>query len=129
MTAEKIVREWREYARRDWRRVDTMLGQQDPLAAAFFLQQALEKYLKASLISRGSELRKTHELERLLDAARDYAPELDRFRPLCERVSTYYVVERYPGIAGEGPDSAQVQNDLGEARALITALFPDERLQ
>lgn len=27
MTAERIIREWREYARRDWRRVGTMLGQ------------------------------------------------------------------------------------------------------
>lgn len=129
MTTERIIREWREYARRDWRRVGTMLGQQDPLAAGFFLQQSLEKYLKAYLMSRGVEVRKTHELERLVDGACEYVPELDGFRPLCERISTYYVVERYPGIVGDGPDSAQVQSDRGEARALIVALFPDEPLQ
>jgi HEPN domain-containing protein len=32
-----------------------LLGQQDPLAAALFLQQAVEKFLKAFLISRGWE--------------------------------------------------------------------------
>jgi HEPN domain-containing protein len=50
LTAENTVREWRELARRDWRRVRTMLEQEDPPAAGFFLQQALEKYLKAYLI-------------------------------------------------------------------------------
>lgn len=105
-----------------------MLDQQDPAAAGFFLQQSLEKYLKAYLISRGWGLRKTHELDRLLDASIEYAPELAKFRPLCERVSTYYVVERYPGVVGGGPDADQLQHDLQEAGALVGALFPDEQL-
>lgn len=105
-----------------------MLGVLDPVAAGFFLQQALEKYLKAYLISRGWGLRKTHELDRLLDAAIEYTSELGRFRPLCERVSTYYVVERYPGMVGAGPDTDQVRRDLNEASALVGALFPDERV-
>ncbi|MBI4242064.1 MAG: HEPN domain-containing protein [Candidatus Rokubacteria bacterium] len=128
MTAEKIVREWREYASRDWHRIHTMLREEDPLAAGFFLQQAVEKYLKAYLISQGWGLRKTHELDRLLDASTQYAAKLMEFRPLCERVSTYYVVERYPGVAGTGPDTNQVRRDLNEARVLILALFPDEQL-
>lgn len=103
-----------------------MLSQQDSAAAGLFLQQALEKYLKAYLISRGWGLRKTHELDRLLDAAIEYAPELGAFRPLCERVSPYYVVERYPGVVGAGPDADQVQRDLNEAKGLTRALFPDE---
>ncbi len=105
------------------------LEQQDPLAAAFFLQQAMEKFLKAFLISRGWGLRKTHELNRLLDASCDYDRGLNRFRPVCERISTYYVLERYSGVARTGPDGEQVQRDLEEARDLILALFPDEQLE
>lgn len=106
-----------------------LLGQQDPSAAGFFLQQALEKYLKAYLIAQGWGLRKTHELDRLLDACLDYTPALDRFRPLCERVSTYYVVERYPGVVGTGPDADEVRRDLENAASLIVALFRDEALE
>ena len=105
-----------------------MLGHQDGPAAGFFLQQALEKYLKAYLISQGWGLRKTHELDRLLDASLEYAPGLDMFRSLCERVSTYYVVERYPGVAGPGPDPDQVRRDLEEARVLVLTLFSNEQL-
>lgn len=126
MTAERIVHEWREHARRDWGRTHAMLTLEDPAAAGFFLQQALEKYLKAYLISQGWALRKTHELDRLLDAALGYSPALDESRPLCERVSTYYLVERYPGIPGGGPDGEQIRQDLAEARRLIQALFPEE---
>jgi HEPN domain-containing protein len=105
-----------------------MLAQQDAPAAGFFLQQAVEKYLKGYLIAQGWRLRKTHELDRLLDAAVEYLPEVTRFRPLCERLSGYYVVDRYPGMVGGGPESEQVAGDLEEARALILALFPDELL-
>jgi hypothetical protein len=44
-------------------------------------------------------------------------------------VSPYYVAERYPGVAGTGPDADEVRRDLQDARALILALFPDEPLE
>jgi HEPN domain-containing protein len=46
--------DWREAARRDWNRVSALLGLNDAEAAALFLQQALEKYLKASVGAIGS---------------------------------------------------------------------------
>lgn len=93
----------------------------------FLLQQSLEKFLKASLVSRGQPLRKIHALQALLDAAVVNDPGAERFRPLCERVSGYYVLARYPG-AGEAPEVEQIRQDLGEARNLILAFFPDEKL-
>lgn len=100
----------------------------DPGAAGFFLQQCIEKFLKGWLLSRGWALRKTHELDRLLDAAADFEPSLQPHRGLCERVSGYYIVERYPGEYVEGPDLDQLATDQDEARRLIEDLFPGIRL-
>ena len=119
--------EWRRIARRDWKRIRVMLTDGDGEAAGFFLQQSLEKFLKAFLASRGQPLRKIHALQALLDLATAEHRGFERFRPLCERVSGYYVLARYPD-AGEAPEVAQVQQDLDEARNLILALFPNEKL-
>ena len=118
--------EWRRIGRRDWHRISVMLADGDGEAAGFYLQQSLEKFLKASLVSRGQPLRKIHALQALLDAVGN-DPGVEPFRPLCERVSGYYVLARYPG-AGEAPEVEQIRQDLGEARNLILALFPDEKL-
>ena len=118
---------WRRVARRDWRRLHLLLNAGDGPGAGLFLQQSLEKYLKGYLLERGWPLRKTHELDRLLDAAVAFDGSLAPFRPLCERVSGYYLVERYPGADDGGPDAAQIGLDLDEARRLVVGLFPDEQ--
>ena len=70
MAAESLyVPDWRAAARRDWDRVTRLLALEDVEGAAFFLQQALEKYLKAYLPGRGWKLRKIHLLHALLDDA------------------------------------------------------------
>ena len=123
---DATAEEWRRIGRRDWHRISVMLADGDGEAAGFYLQQSLEKFLKASLVSRGQPLRKIHALQALLDAVGN-DPGVEPFRPLCERVSGYYVLARYPG-AGEAPEVEQIRQDLGEARNLILALFPDEKL-
>lgn len=119
---------WLVVARRDWQRVQVLLAVDDGPGAGLFLQQALEKYLKGYLIGHGWRLRKIHALQRLLDAASVSNAALAPFRPLCERVSSYYLLERYPHVGLEGPDTARVRIDVDEARSLARALFPDESL-
>ena len=123
-----VSQSWRRVARRDWRRLHLLLDAGDGPGAGIFLQQALEKYLKGYLLERGWSLRKTHELDRLLDAAAAVDASLAAFRPLCERVSGYSLVERYPGADDGGPDAAQIRFDLEETKRLIVARFPDEPL-
>lgn len=48
----------------------------DADGAGFFLQQALEKYLKAFLLSQGWKLKKVHTLQSLLDEAAAFMPDL-----------------------------------------------------
>lgn len=105
---EGEVQEWLRIARQDWHRVHVMLADEDWAAAGFYLQQALEKYLKGFLVAHGWQLRKIHALHALLDDAVRYRPEIDRFRGFCERVSGYYVLERYP-FTGGGPDVNQMR--------------------
>lgn len=124
---EALLAEWLEAARRDWRRVKRRTDEGDTEDAAFHLQQALEKFLKGFLIGRGWELRKLHTLPALLDeAARDHVA-LDSFRDVCERVSEYYLLERYPPPIGSA-DRDQLLEDVQDARSLILNLFPDEQL-
>jgi HEPN domain-containing protein/predicted nucleotidyltransferase len=126
---EQAPESWRRIARQDWQRLYLLLRAGDSAGAGIFLQQALEKFLKGYLVQHGWQLRKTHELDVLLDAASAYYQPLSAFRPLCERVSAYYLVDRYPGTTEEGPDADQLRQELDEARRLVLALFPDEHLE
>lgn len=125
---EGEVGEWLGIARRDWRRLHVMLADLDASGAGFYLQQSLQKYLKGFLIAKGWRLKKIHALQALLDDVEQYQADVGRFRGLCERVSGYYVLERYPYSSG-GPEVAQINADLTEARDLVLELFPDEALR
>ncbi|MEW6542251.1 MAG: HEPN domain-containing protein [Nitrospirota bacterium] len=121
--------DWLKVARRDWHRMHVLLADGDADGAGFFLQQAVEKYLNAFLLRQGWKLKRVHTLQSLLDEAAAFAPEAATMRPVCERVSGFYLGERYPSVGAEGLQAEDVRRELPEARALITKLFPDERLE
>jgi HEPN domain-containing protein len=123
------ISDWVEIARKDWVRIFLHYQAQDFEGAGFFLQQALEKYLKAYLLQRGWALDKIHQLHTLLDEALGYDPELARFDRVCERVSSYYFTQRYPPLGTTGLTQKMLQEDIEEARELIHALFPNEDLK
>ena len=86
--------DWMRLAEKDLRRVERALRDDDPDLAGFCLQQAIEKFLKAFLLARGWNLKRIHDLGRLLDEARAHDEGLLRFRPACQRITDYYVVKR-----------------------------------
>ena len=120
------VEEWRQIARKDWQRTKRNLKDDDEEAAGFFLQQSLEKYMKAFLLKRGWKFRKIHELDALLDDAIKYNPNLKSFYKLCERVSGYYFAERYPLFGVSELSCEDVENDLNEAMSFVQMMFPEE---
>ncbi|MBL7222517.1 MAG: HEPN domain-containing protein [Candidatus Brocadiae bacterium] len=122
------LEQWLTIARRDWQRIRLHLGDDDALAAGFFLQQSIEKYFKAFLLSRGWELRKIHALDALLDDAVTLDRRLERFYPVCERVTDYYMLQRYPPLALAEPSLERVRRDMAEAESLVLALFPLEEV-
>jgi HEPN domain-containing protein len=82
--------EWKRIAAKDLKRVNALLDLDDPEAAGFFLQQTVEKSLKAFLLSKGWRLRRIHDLNALLDDALAFAPSLEEFRSACQRISAFY---------------------------------------
>lgn len=118
--------DWKAVAGKDWERAKRCLNEDDPEAAGFFLQQSLEKYLKAFLLERGWELRKVHTLTVLLDEAVQHSSSLESFRELCRRVSGYYFAERYPQLVPSELTCADIEKDLNEAEKFIRTLFPKE---
>lgn len=125
---DAVFQEWLRVARGDWERLHLMLGANDGVSAGFYLQQTTEKYLKGYLLQQGWQLGKTHSLPQFIDAASTYESSLDRVRPFCERVSGYYMVDRYPDTGVDEPDAAQIREDLQAAEQLVRALFPSEQL-
>jgi HEPN domain-containing protein len=59
-------KDWLRIAEKDLGRVEHLLETQDPEAAGFYLQQAVEKFLKAFLLFKGWKLERIHDLESLL---------------------------------------------------------------
>ena len=123
-----IPEEWKKVARKDWDRVIRNLRDEDIEAAGFFLQQSLEKYLKAFLLSHGWKLRKIHALHDLLNDAVNYNPALEEFRKLCEKVTGYYLVDRYPLFTSLDLTYEDIEKDLEYARKFINTMFSDEKL-
>lgn len=118
--------DWLNVARKDWHRMTVLLEDGDPDGAAFFLQQSLEKYLKAFLLGKGWKLRKIHELDTLLDFAVEFDARLEEFQGLSERVTGYYYTERYPLIIPSELTTEDIKKDMVEAKKLIKALFAKE---
>lgn len=120
------IEEWVKIARTDWERTIRNLKEEDINAAGFFLQQCIEKYLKAFLIQHGWKLKKIHRLDALLDEAIKYAPKLNSFQEICERVSGYYLADRYPPFGSLGITSEDIEKDLEGVKELIKLIFPEE---
>ncbi len=114
--------DWQRIAEKDLARVEHLLTIQDVEAAGFFLQQSVEKFLKAFLLSRGWGLRRVHDLETLLNAALAYDPTLEQFRPVCQKITAFYTVERYPLINETGLTENDVRESLGQVTGLIEKL-------
>jgi len=123
------LEDWLKIARKDWERANRNLKDEDPEAAGFFLQQSVEKYLKAFLLQRGWKLKKIHELDALLDEAIKYDPALKIFYKFCESITGYYFADRYPPLVALEMTSDDIKKDLVEAESFIKAMFPDEEIR
>jgi HEPN domain-containing protein len=95
----------------------------DPQVAAALVQQGVEKHLKGWLLSKGWRLARVHDLQRLLDDAVVYDKKLARYYRLCEKLTAFYFVDRYP-FTVKPPDPAAVMDILAEALKFVAELKP-----
>jgi len=114
--------DWVRLAERDWKRVERLLDEHDPELAGFCLQQAVEKFLKAFLLSRGWQLRRIHNLDTLLDDAITYDASFEDFRGVCQKITAFYFVERYPFIVETDMVEEDVRSSLEQVKELIEKL-------
>lgn len=114
--------DWLRIAEKDFKRVKTSLDIEDPEAAGFFLQQALEKFFKAFLLSKGWKLNRIHDLEALLNEAIRYDVSLESFREACQKITGFYFVERYPFVMELGFTMEDVAISLEEVNGLVETL-------
>lgn len=115
-------KDWLRKAKADLRSVGRRLLEGDTEDAAVHLQQELEKFLKGYLLARGWSLKKTHDLEALLDDAVKHDAALEHYRPLVEVVTGYYLPARYPCI-GRSPTRAEVSKAAAEAVPFVRLLY------
>ena len=107
--------DWVRIAERDLARVQYLLNAPDPEAAGFYLQQAVEKALKAFFIHvRQESPGPIHSLTKL---ARDL--ELpNHFRGFLRRLTGEYYLSRYPDAIGDLPFKAYDADDVREMSTL-----------
>lgn len=111
--------DWLRIAEKDLNRVQRLLNDADPEAAGFYLQQALEKFIKACLLSHGWKLKRTHDLDALLSELVQYLPETEIYRKSCQQVVNFYFAERYPLMLDSGLQLEDVANAVQESDGLI----------
>lgn len=102
----------------DLRSAKILLREGDIEIAAFHIQQAIEKYLKGFLLSKGWALRKVHDLDVLLNDAIQHKPDLEKFRELCETATEYYLSERYPYEESFQIPKAEIESQIQQAENL-----------
>ena len=70
-------------------------------AVCFHAQQAVEKLLKAHLVTLDRDVPRTHDLPHLLGLLTDRKPLWESWRPAMNELASYAVEFRYPGETAE----------------------------
>jgi HEPN domain-containing protein len=92
-------------------------------AIAYHIQQAIERYLKGYLVSKGQRPPRVHELDTLLTLVSRFQPDLhEPFIELCEKATRYYIEDRYPpGPPAEYTDE-EIKADLDLTWQLVRSI-------
>ncbi len=114
---------WLERAMDDLRAVRALLRDGIAMQAAFHIQQAVEKSLKALLVAARQDVRKTHDLNTLAELARRHWPAVVASPFGLSYVSRWYIISRYPGDDDIGPTAAEVQAALPDVESLFSAVI------
>lgn len=69
--------DWFKIGDKELERANNLLSLDDLEGAGVNIQQAIEKYLKGYLLSKGWKLRRVHDLEVLLNEAISYDPSFE----------------------------------------------------
>ncbi|MFZ4599031.1 MAG: HEPN domain-containing protein [Terrimicrobiaceae bacterium] len=123
-TDEKNPNDWLFLARERLHAADALF---QSLGVTFsgveLLQEAVERFLKAYLISKGWELQKIHNLSTLLDHAVAFDERFKAHADLSENLTVQFWAQHYPGddLSEVGLDYPELRQQAGELIDLINA--------
>jgi HEPN domain-containing protein len=119
------TQDWLVYARRDWAAAQYLAMQDRDFVhqVCFLAQQAVEKGLKAIIITRGMQPRRTHDLERLVKQIPKgcYCAELTDLEQLTE----WAVASRYPSQCEPPPSKKDADIALKQATTILGLVEKD----
>jgi HEPN domain-containing protein len=113
-----IPKDWFKKAEEDLKAAEILLKEESLGIAGFLLQQAVEKYLKGYLLSRGWELKRIHDLVDLLNEVVTYDKSFDIYRSTCQQITEYYTEERYPFLDTSELTREEIETALNEVKSL-----------
>jgi HEPN domain-containing protein len=126
MGKESLLSEdWFDKAAQDMRRVEILLAADDVEGAGFHLQQAAEKYLKGYLLGQGWALKRTHDLEVLLNEAMVHDDGFEQYLDHCLMIREFYVQERYPFIGSPPPPRSELESAIKAIREMILLILEE----
>jgi len=97
-----LPEDWFEKGNEDKQAVEILLKHGGSISvSSYLIQQMLEKYFKGFLLSKNWKLKRTHDLEELLDKIVEYDPSFEEFRELSQEATAFYFFERYPFFGSE----------------------------
>ena len=114
--------DWYRIGQKELKRAEILLDAGDLEGAGFNIQQAVEKYMKGYLLSKGWNLRKIHDLETLLNDSIKYKPLLEKYRESIQRITEYYIIERYPLMVSSQLTKEEIITSLKKAVELIDTI-------
>lgn len=118
----RYPKDWFRIGDKELKRAQYLLNGGDMEGAGFNIQQAVEKYLKGYLLSEGWELRWIHDLEILLNEVIRYNPSFKEFMTACQKITQYYVEDRYPLMVTSELTESEIKESLTVAENIITKI-------
>lgn len=112
---------WWARAKDDLRWTEANLREKVYYGACFTAQQAVEKALKAFLLSQNKEARKVHDIAALLEECGQVDAEFSEMRETILPLVDYYVPTRYPDITEfmDYDTEEKAKDALNRARKLL----------
>lgn len=121
-TDESNPRDWLFLAKERLESADTLAVQRGPsYSVVELLQEAVERYLKGYLVSRGWKLERIHDLLPLVEAAAAFDQRFAAFDELAISLTEQFWEQHYPGgdLTEVGSDFSELRQAVGEMVRLI----------
>jgi len=114
------IEAWLYKAKNDLKSALKLIEGDEPImdTAIYHTQQCAEKALKGYLAFKGEPLKKTHDIELLVEICSAIDSEFEKLYDYSENLTPYATAFRYPDIYLE-PDYDEVCEAIGMAREIL----------